>query len=68
LALIALEQGDVNRAADAAQQALALDRDSRDEDGTAQSMLLLADIAAYSDDLDSAARLWAECADFSRRR
>jgi non-specific serine/threonine protein kinase len=68
LALIALEQGDVDRAADAAQEALALDRESRDEEGTAQSMLLLADIAAYSDDLDSAARLWTESADFSRRR
>jgi predicted ATPase/class 3 adenylate cyclase len=68
LALIAMEQGDFDRAAEAAAEALKLDR-NEDEEGEelAQSMLLLADIAAYRDDLDSAACLWEESAKFSRR-
>ena len=46
---------------------MTLDRDEGNDEGVAQSMLLLADIAAYRDDLDSAARLWEESARFSRR-
>jgi predicted ATPase/class 3 adenylate cyclase len=68
LALIAMEQGDTDAAAEAAEDALTLDLKGGDEEGVAQSMLLLADIAAYSDDLDRAARLWEECAEFSRPR
>ena len=67
LALIALEQGDVDRAALAAAEALTLDRDAGEDEGVAQSMLLLADIAACRDDLDTAARLWEESAELARR-
>jgi predicted ATPase/class 3 adenylate cyclase len=68
LALIAMEQGDTDRAAETADEALMLDLEGDDEEGVAQSMLLLADIAAYSDDLERAAHLWDECAEFSRQR
>ena len=67
LALIAMEQGDVDRAAQAAAEALTLDREEGDDEGVAQSMLLLADIAAYRDDLDTAARLWEDSAELARR-
>jgi predicted ATPase/class 3 adenylate cyclase len=67
LALIAMEQGDVDRAALAAAEALTLDREAGDDEGVAQSMLLLADIAAYRDDLDTAARLWEDSAGLARR-
>ena len=66
LALIAMEQGDVDRAAQAAAEALTLDREAGDDAGVAQSMLLLADIAAYRDDLDTAARLWEDSTEFAR--
>ena len=68
LALIAMEQGDVDGAAEAATEALTFDREEGDEEGAAQSMLLLADIAAYRDDLDTAARLWEDSAELARRR
>ena len=67
LALIAMEQGDVDGAAEAAAEALTFDRKEGNEEGAAQSMLLLADIAAYRDDLDTAARLWEDSAELARR-
>jgi non-specific serine/threonine protein kinase len=68
LALIAMEQGDVDRAEDATEDALKLDRESGDEEGAVQSMALLADILAYRGDLDRAAPLWEEAAELARRR
>jgi predicted ATPase/class 3 adenylate cyclase len=67
LALIAMEQGDLERGARAAEDALQLDRESGDEEGAALAMGFLADIAAHRGDLDRAARLWDECIDLWRR-
>ncbi len=66
LALIAMEQGDVDRADEAAAEALRLSRESDDAVGIAQSSGLLADVAAYKGDLDKAAPLWEEAAELAR--
>jgi tetratricopeptide (TPR) repeat protein len=67
LALIEMEQGDLDRAADAAEEALQLDRKSGDEEGAALAMGFLADIGAHRGDLDRGARLWEECVEVWRR-
>ena len=67
LALIAMEQGDLDRAAAAARDALQLDRENGDEEGVALSLGFLADIGAHRGDLDGAARLWEECVELWRR-
>jgi len=67
LALIEMEQGDLDRATDAAEEALELDRASGDAEGTALAMGFLADIGAHRGDLDRAALLWGECVELWRR-
>jgi non-specific serine/threonine protein kinase len=67
LALIEMEQGDLDQGTVALEEALELDRGSGDEEGAALAMGLLADIAAHHGDLDRAARLWEECAELWRR-
>lgn len=46
LAILGMEQGELDRAAEAAEEALTLDRQSGDEEGTLQAMGLLVDIVA----------------------
>jgi tetratricopeptide (TPR) repeat protein len=67
-AILLMEQGRVERAADAAEEALALDRASGDEDGAAQSMGILADVVAFRGDLVTAEGLYTEAAELARRR
>jgi non-specific serine/threonine protein kinase len=67
LALIEMEQGDLERAAAVAEEALQLARESGDEEGGALAMGFLADIGAHRGDLDRAARLWEECVQLWRR-
>ena len=67
LALIEMEQGDLDRAAAAATEALQLGRESGDEEGAALAMGFLADIGAHGGDLDRAACLWEECVQLWRR-
>jgi non-specific serine/threonine protein kinase len=62
-----MEQGDLDRAAVAAEEALELDRERGDEEGAALAMGFLADIGAHRGDLDRAARLWEECVLLWRR-
>ena len=68
LAILSMEQGRVDRAAEAAEEALALDRASGDKDGAAQSMGILADVVAFRGDLISAERLYEEVVELARRR
>jgi predicted ATPase/class 3 adenylate cyclase len=67
LALIEMEQGDLDRAAVAAEEALEFDRERADEEGAALAMGFLADIGAHRGDLDRAERLWEECVLLWRR-
>ncbi|HSC92679.1 MAG TPA: adenylate/guanylate cyclase domain-containing protein [Gaiellaceae bacterium] len=67
LALIEMEQGDLDRAAAAATEALELDRERGDEEGAALAMGYLADIGAHRGEVDQAARLWEECIQLWRR-
>jgi predicted ATPase len=67
LALIEMEQGDLDRATEAAEDALELDRASGDAEGAALAMGFLADIGAHRGDLDRAALLWGECVELWRR-
>jgi tetratricopeptide (TPR) repeat protein len=68
LAILAMEQGDLDRAADAAEEALALDRPAADEAGAAQSMGILADVLAFRGDLARASALYEETAALALRR
>jgi predicted ATPase/class 3 adenylate cyclase len=68
LAIVAMEQGDVDRAAGAAEDALALDRTAGDEAGAAQSMGILADVVAFRGDLSRASALYEEAAALALRR
>jgi tetratricopeptide (TPR) repeat protein len=63
-----MEQGDVDRAAGAAEDALALDRTAGDEAGAAQSMGILADVVAFRGDLSRASALYEEAAALALRR
>jgi predicted ATPase/DNA-binding SARP family transcriptional activator len=67
-AILSMEQGQIDRAAEAAKEALALDRASGDEDGAAHSMGILADVVAYRGDLIAAEGLYEEAAELARRR
>jgi non-specific serine/threonine protein kinase len=68
LAILAMEQGDIDRAADAAEEALDLDRTAGDEAGAALSMGLLADVVAFRGDLARASALYEETAEMALRR
>jgi predicted ATPase/class 3 adenylate cyclase len=68
LAILAMEQGDLDRAAHAAEEALALDRTAADEAGAAQSMGILADVLAFRGDLARASALYEETAALALRR
>jgi predicted ATPase/class 3 adenylate cyclase len=68
LALLAMEQGDLDHGAAAAEEALAVDRAAGDEEGAAKSMGLLANIVAFRGDLTSARALYEEQAELARRR
>ena len=68
VAIIAMEQGDIDRTADAAEEALALDRTAEDEAGAALSLGILADVAAFRGDLARAAALYEETAELALRR
>jgi predicted ATPase len=67
LALIEMEQGDLDRATEAAEEALEIDRKSGDDEGAALAMGFLADIEAHQGDVDRAASLWEECIELWRR-
>ena len=67
LALLVLEQGEIDRAAEAAEEALALDRAAGDEMGAVQSAGLLADVVAHRGDLATAGVLYEEAAELARR-
>jgi non-specific serine/threonine protein kinase len=67
LALIEMEQGDLDRATAAAEEALQIDRTSGDEEGAALAMGFLADINAHQGDVDRAASLWEDCIELWRR-
>jgi predicted ATPase/class 3 adenylate cyclase len=68
LAILSMEQGQIDRAAEAAEEALALDRVSGDEDGAGQSMGILADVVAFRGDLAAAEGLYEQAAELARRR
>ena len=68
LAIIAMEQADIDRAADAAEEALALDRTEGDETGAAQSLGILADVVAFRGDLSRASAFYEETASLALRR
>jgi predicted ATPase len=68
LSILAMEQGDIDRAAEAAEEALALDRAAGDEHGGAQSMGILADVVAFRGDLQRASELYEETAGLALRR
>ena len=68
VANLAVEQGDLDRAAEAAEEALALDRALGDEDGAASSRGVLADVVLYRGDLAAAAALYEEAAVVARQR
>jgi predicted ATPase len=66
LALIALEQDDLDTAAVASVEALELDRSSGDDARIVDSTLAVADVMASSGDLVSAAREWSDAAERAR--
>jgi tetratricopeptide (TPR) repeat protein len=68
LAILSMERGQIDRAAEAAEEALALDRATGDEDGAAQSMGILADVVAFRGDLAAAEGLYGQAAELARRR
>jgi predicted ATPase/class 3 adenylate cyclase len=68
VAILAMEQGDIDRAADAAEEALALNRSAEDEAGIAQSLGILADVVAFRGDLARAGTLYEETAALALQR
>jgi predicted ATPase/class 3 adenylate cyclase len=62
LATLCLEQGLLDRAGEAAGEALELNEGAGDAQGAAQSAALVADVAAYRGDLDTAGAMYTEAA------
>ena len=67
-ALLAMEQGDLDHGAEAAEKALELDRASGDDQGALASLGILADVVAFRGDLDRAAPLYREAATLAERQ
>jgi len=67
LAILSIEQGDLDRGDEAAAEALALCRAVGDESGVLQSMGVLARIVTYRGDFAGAEQLYKEAADLAQR-
>jgi predicted ATPase/class 3 adenylate cyclase len=67
LAVLAMEQGDLDRGAAAAEEALDIDKAAGDEGGAVKSMGILANIVAFRGDLASARALYEANAELAGR-